>query len=387
MTARSVKWWSLVHKWTSLVCTLFLLMLCITGLPLIFHDEIDDYFQSEVSARELPADTPQAPLSRLIDAARARYPQRFVQVLNWDQDRANVVNVFLSEMPVPPPGKRLLKLSFDSRTAELIEEDAQEGGVMRTIRVIHRDMLLGLPGELFLGAMGLLFVIALVSGVVLYAPFMRRLEFGALRRAGAPRIKWLDLHNLIGAVALVWLLAVGLTGIINTISLPLFTAWRAQVLPELIAPHLGKPPLAKFADIDEAVATARRALGGDTPVSVALPTAARFGTPRHYIIWTKGPTPITSRLFTPALIDAETGQLVTARGLPWYLRALQVSRPLHFGDYGGLPLKIIWALLDLAAILVLASGVYLWLGKRRPNRSIAQIPSPPAAAATSLAGS
>ncbi|MGY2905496.1 PepSY-associated TM helix domain-containing protein [Bradyrhizobium sp. URHC0002] len=387
MTARSVKWWSLVHKWTSLVCTLFLLMLCITGLPLIFHDEIDDFFQSEVSARELPADTPQAPLSRLIDAARARYPQRFVQVLNWDQDRANVVNVFLSDTPVPPAGKRLLKLSFDSRTADLLEEDAQEGGVLRTIRVIHRDMLLGLPGELFLGAMGLLFVIALVSGVVLYAPFMRRLEFGAVPRAGAPRIKWLDLHNLIGAVVLVWLLAVGLTGIINTISLPLFTVWRAQVLPELIAPHLGKPPLAKFADIDEAVATARRALGGDTPVSVALPTQARFGTPRHFIIWTKGPTPITSRLFTPALIDAETGQLVTARGLPWYLRALQVSRPLHFGDYGGLPLKIIWALLDLAAILVLASGVYLWLGKRRPSRSMAQSPNQPAAAATSLAGS
>ena len=247
---------------------------------------------------------------------------------------------------------------------------------MRTIRVIHRDMLLGLPGELFLGAMGLLFVIALVSGVVLYAPFMRRLRFGAVRQ-GAARIKWLDLHNLIGAIALVWLLAVGLTGIINTISLPLFTAWRAQVLPELIAPHLGKPPLAKFADIDDAVATARRALGGDRPVSVALPTEARFGTPRHFIVWTKGPTPITSRLFTPAMLDAETGQLVAARGLPWYLGALQVSRPLHFGDYGGLPLKIIWALLDLAAILVLASGVYLWLGKRRsaPQHGAGSLPA------------
>ena len=385
MTERSVKWWSLVHKWTSLICTLFLLMLCITGLPLIFHDEIDDFFQLEVSARELPADTPQAPLSKLIESAKARYPARFVQVLNWDQDRANVVNVFLSEVPAAAPGKRLLKLSFDSRTADLLEEDAQEGGVMRTIRIIHRDMLMGLPGELFLGAVGLLFVIALVSGVVLYAPFMRRLEFGAVRRAGAARVKWLDLHNLIGAVALVWLLAVGLTGVINTISLPLFTAWRAQTLPQLIAPHLGKPPLTKFADLDDAIATAQRALGGDKPVSVVLPTEAQFGTPRHFIVWTKGPTPITSRLFTPALIDAETGLLVTARGLPWYLRALQVSRPLHFGDYGGLPLKIIWALLDLVAIVVLASGVFLWLGKRKPAASARH--APPAAATTSLSRS
>jgi uncharacterized iron-regulated membrane protein len=387
MTARSVKWWSRVHKWTSLICTLFLLMLCITGLPLIFHDEIDGLFKSEASARDLSADTPQAPLSRLIEAAKARYPQRYVQVLNWDDDRANVVNVFLSESPESPPGKRLLKLSFDSRTAELIGEDAQEGGLMRAIRIIHRDMFLGLPGELFLGVMGLLFVVAVASGVVLYAPFMRRLEFGAVRRAGAKRVKWLDMHNLIGAATLVWVTAVGVTGVINTISLPLFTAWRAQVMPELIAPQLGKPPLAKLADIDEAVAAALRALNRNTPASIVLPTEARFGTPRHFIVWTKGSTPITSRLFTPAMLDAETGQLVAARGLPWYLPALQVSRPLHFGDYGGLPLKIIWALLDLAAIVVLASGVYLWLGKRRPSRNVAQNPSPPAATATSLAGS
>ncbi|MBR1003608.1 MULTISPECIES: PepSY domain-containing protein [Bradyrhizobium] len=373
MTAQSVKWWSLVHKWTSLVCTLFLLMLCITGLPLIFHDEIDELFKSEASARELPADTPQAPLSRLVDAAKARYPQRYLQVLGWDDDRANVVNVFLSATPEAPPGQRFLKLSFDSRTAELIGEDAQQGGLMSAIRIFHRDMFLGLPGELFLGVMGVLFVIAIVSGIVLYAPFMRRLSFGTVRRASASRVKWLDLHNLIGGVTLIWLLAVGVTGVINTISLPLFSAWRAGVMPELIAPHAGKPPLAKWADVDDVIATARRAIDGNTPTSIIFPTVARFGTPRHFIVWTKGSTPITSRLFTPAMLDAETGQLVTARGLPWYLRALQVSRPLHFGDYGGLPLKIIWALLDLAAIVVLGSGVYLWLGKRKSPRVTAPV--------------
>ena len=38
--------------------------------------------------------------------------------------------------------------------------------------------------------------------------------------------------------------------------------------------------------------------------------------------------------------------------------------PLHFGDYGGLPLKIIWALFDLVTIVVLGSGLYLWLSRR-----------------------
>jgi uncharacterized iron-regulated membrane protein len=48
-----------------------------------------------------------------------------------------------------------------------------------------------------------------------------------------------------------------------------------------------------------------------------------------------------------------------------YLKALFVSQPLHFGDYGGLPLKIVWALLDILTILVIGSGLYLWLVKRQ----------------------
>ena len=42
MSPNAVRAWSWVHKWTSLVCTVFLLMLCVTGLPLVFSHEIDD---------------------------------------------------------------------------------------------------------------------------------------------------------------------------------------------------------------------------------------------------------------------------------------------------------------------------------------------------------
>ncbi len=45
------------------------------------------------------------------------------------------------------------------------------------------------------------------------------------------------------------------------------------------------------------------------------------------------------------------------------LTAFQLSHPLHFGDYGGLPLKLLWAALDILTIVVLGSGLYLWLAK------------------------
>ena len=44
-----------------------------------------------------------------------------------------------------------------------------------------------------------------------------------------------------------------------------------------------------------------------------------------------------------------------------------MSKPLHFGDYGGLPLKLIWAMLTLAKIWVLWTGLLLWL-RRSPAK-------------------
>jgi len=45
-------------------------------------------------------------------------------------------------------------------------------------------------------------------------------------------------------------------------------------------------------------------------------------------------------------------------------QTLLLSQPLHFGDYGGLPMKVLWAILDILAIVVLGSGIYLWLKTR-----------------------
>jgi uncharacterized iron-regulated membrane protein len=81
----------------------------------------------------------------------------------------------------------------------------------------------------------------------------------------------------------------------------------------------------------------------------------------------RGHSPATARLLKPALIDAQTGQLTDTRDLPWYLSVLLLSQPLHFGDYGGLPMKILWALFGIVTIAVLGSGLYLWMTRRKTS--------------------
>lgn len=52
------------------------------------------------------------------------------------------------------------------------------------------------------------------------------------------------------------------------------------------------------------------------------------------------------------------------------MTALLVSQPLHFGDYGGPPLQTLWALLDIVTIVVLGSGLYLWIARRKVAREL-----------------
>ena len=341
----------------------FMLMLCVTGLPLIFHDEIDDLFEEHVVVPVLPKEVRSKSTDEVIAAAKRLRPRDHVLFVSRREDSPSVAVVAMSETPIPVPGM-LHRLQIDARTLSVLGEEPAHFGVMDIILKIHKDMYLGLPGELFLGFMGLLLVAAIVSGIVIYAPFMRRLDFGTIRHRQSSRATWLDLHNLMGAVTIVWLLVVGFTGTMNTLAIPLYDLWRGQTLPVLLKPYQGMP-VAMAAAIDEAIAGVRQKLPGAIVTSVTMPTAARFGSPQHVVVWTKGSTPLTARLFTPVLVAMDGSLNVVVPDMPWYLRALQTSRPLHFGDYGGLPLKILWALLDVIAIIVLVSGVYLWFAKRK----------------------
>lgn len=370
LSASSIRRWSWVHKWSSLVCTVFMLLLCITGLPLIFHHEIGHLLGTEVEAPAMPAHTPRASLDRVIATAQALHPERVVQFVSQPEDDDGLWFVTLT--PTPDPTDDFKSVAVDARTAAVLAQPKFDEGFMYVMFKLHVDLFAGLPGKLFLGFMGLLMLVAIVSGVVLYAPFMRKLDFGTVRRARQPRLKWLDLHNLLGIVTLVWAFTVGATGMINTWADLIIKYWQHDQLSTLLAPYKGQPPVppAQRGSLQAALDSALAAAPGNKLSFIAFPGTA-FSSPHHNTVFLRGNTALTSRLLTPVLVDAGSGAVTAKPDLPWYLTALLVSQPLHFGDYGGLPMQILWALLDIATIIVLGSGLYLWVKRGQPQ-SLAQ---------------
>jgi uncharacterized iron-regulated membrane protein len=362
LDARAVRRWSWIHKWTSLVSTVFMLLLCVTGLPLIFHHEIGHLLGTEVEAPEMPLDTPAANLDRVIEVAKSRHPGKNPMFVSREPDDDRVWYVTLSDTPTSETD--LKQVAVDSRTAEALAEPKLDEGFIYVMFKLHVDMFAGLPGTLFLGFMGLLLLAAIVSGVVLYGPFTRKLAFGTVRRQNSRWIRWLDLHNLLGIVTVVWAVVVGFTGSINTLADPLIKLWQFDQVAEMTAPYKGLPPPDRLASVDASLQAAVQREPDMKIGFIAFP-GTTFSSPHHYTVFMRGSTPLTSRTLKPVLIDARTAEITDSRELPWYVTTLLISQPLHFGDYGGLPMQIIWALLDVITIVVLGSGLYLWFARRR----------------------
>ncbi len=363
---RALGAWRFVHTWTSLICTLFLFVLCLTGLPLIFQDEIEAAFPGGPAPAVVAGGTPILPLDRFARIARGQYPKEALRSLFLDDDAPQIFAILAPSVDAPNDANHFLTMDAHSGAVLRDSRHPADGGAeafLTFARILHAELFLALPGDLILAVVALLFLAALASGVVLYAPFARRAPFGAVRSAGSNRLRWLDLHNVLGIIVAAWLLVVGFTGLMNTLSTPLFGLWEITDVAKMLAGYDRLPVVKPAASIQSAMDATLKAMPGAAISSVTLPTHVD-GSPLHYVVWTRGASPLTSRLMTPVLVDARTGRVTRIVALPAYLRAVEISRPLHFGDYGGLPLKILWALFDGVAITVLGSGLYLWAARR-----------------------
>ncbi|WP_029147219.1 PepSY domain-containing protein [Methylophilus sp. 5] len=361
MTQSSIRTWAWVHKWSSLVCTVFMLLLCLTGLPLIFHHEIGDWLGDHIATPQITHQGPMASMDAMLAAAKAKQPGMVPLYMYREEDEPLQWVISMAKTTTAESGFKQVVL--DARTAQVLGEPPVEEGFMYVMFKLHVDLFAGLPGMLFLGLMGFLLLVAIISGVVLYAPFMRKLAFGEIRRQRGQKLKRLDVHNFLGIVILSWALVVAATGVINAWSDLLIKYWQFDQMSQMIAPYKNLPPPTQFASLQASLQVAQKTEPDMQLGFIAFP-GTDYASPHHYGIFMRGDSPLTKRLFKPVLVDARTATLTDSRDLPWYLVALLVSQPLHFGDYGGMTLKWLWALLDVITIIVLWTGLMLWWKKR-----------------------
>jgi uncharacterized iron-regulated membrane protein len=284
-----------------------MLMLCVTGLPLIFHEEIDELLHEQVAPASVPAGTPKANLDQVVANAISNVPEKVSHFLVWDRHEPDALLASVgTSLEADPTNNRFVRL--DAHTGAFLDAPNVTGRFTYIVLKLHTDMFTGLPGKLFLGLMGILFCVAIVSGVVVYSPSMRKLRFGTYRSSRPRIVRWLDVHNLVGITTVVWVFVVGFTGVLNTWADLVIKIWQYGQLAEMTAQYRDRPPPIHLASLQSAVDVAVRAIPDMEPAFVAFPGTI-FSSKNHYAVFMRGNTPLTSRLFKPALFNAETSIL------------------------------------------------------------------------------
>lgn len=354
-----------VHRWCGLIVSLNVALFAVTGVLLMFHEEIDELLGvlPESTGGEVKTSLAQA-----IELASAGTPNSTALWASRDPEHAH-----LGYVGVAPKGAKLFAdskaVAVDLEQGKRVENLDFEKTFSSMVFQLHAQLLMGPAGALLVGAIGLAFLLSLITGAIIYGPMMVRFRFGTLRKDRALRTLMGDLHKLIGVATFGWNVVVVVTGILLSVGSMLLQFYAATELQQLAAKHGASELVTDFSTVDAAIARAEATSGGRVLQFVALP-GSEYASAGHYAIIMHGKQGLDERMLTLALADARDPSKVEHHGFPLYLRALMISQPLHFGDYGGYPLKVVWTLFALLSLGLAVSGVWITLSQRKQRAAI-----------------
>jgi uncharacterized iron-regulated membrane protein len=236
---------------------------------------------------------------------------------------------------------------------------------------VHYQLTIpGLVGLIIVGILGVMMLVLSISGVIAHPRIFRDAFRLRARDGGGTGLA--DWHNRLSVWTLPFIVMIALTGAV--IGLGVLTAQGVAVryyggdAEEVYAPIFGgeHPVDLAPAPLPE-IATALRYMEDNYPGIAVTFLTVHDPMTKGQSIQLMGEHPrrlIFGEYYnfdaagnfegTTGLADGELGQQAAAS-----------NYNLHFGNYGGLPVKIAYFLFGLALTAICATGTYIWLGKRR----------------------
>lgn len=356
--------WQL-HSWLGLIAGLGLLVIGLTGSILVFHDELEVLINPEI-VRVEPSAAGRLPADALLADANRQLPGH--EVAGWlfrDADEARLADLLYIRRH---GSAEWLVATLDPYTGKILA-GPRSGTTTFTgwILELHYAFFAGHAGMFIVGLFGVLLLLLGVTGAWLYREFWKHVF--TLRWDRGARLLFSDLHKFIGIASVAFNLLLGFTG----------AYWNlTHVVGEWIQGHDGDKPApaarlyAAPLALDSLIADTAARIPGFRAGYLSLPWEEKapitfFGeVPGHFL---QGPYGST------VAYDAQTHAFTAAadiRQAGLWARFVDTFTPLHYGTFGGLPVKILWTLGGLAPGALAITGFVLWrLRKRRANPAAA----------------
>lgn len=355
------------HRWISAICALFFLLLCLTGLPLIFSGDI--YRWNEVDERPSFGELSYQELWSGATAGLARIasemPERDVDAISTDTERG--VLLYSLTWQEENGTARRARVAYAPVQDELVPwrgthvKSPALASFMGTMHNLHLKMSMGRSGMIFLTVMCFLSFLSIVGGILLYPFFMRQRLFGGTR-GGMSAGNFFDWHNFLGMITAVWAGLMTLSGVAIAAYIIGHGSYRADVEAALPVDIHNQEPIA----YEEMISYA----ADHFPTQRLLYLAnVREDEPAVMTLTDEG-HPSMFRGQEVYLIRTEEGLTHITQPMPRWLTLCDSLRTLHLYNHDTMPLKLIWAVLDILTIVVIVSGFAGWFQRHRRKKEI-----------------
>ncbi|MDN7124910.1 PepSY domain-containing protein [Pseudidiomarina sp. 1APP75-32.1] len=356
------------HGWIGIIILIPFLFVCLTGSILIFKKEIDGWLIPEVTGLSQTGGE-RLSLNTLTERVNAQLPD--YEIGSWEifpaghdeADRVFVIKEGTDEWH---------KVHLDPYTGELLSQPTTPGHYLTDwLLELHYTLLLndieGLDEHLgliitFILAVFLVFMG--ISGLIIYRRFWARVF--TLRWNQRLLVVFSDLHKMFGTLASPILLILGITG----------GYYSAIIYWEEFKEHgdgaehhiMSERLYADHLDIDSLVARSQDAIDDFKPTYLLFP----FEPELPFTVFGRAPTanPLLSNYGSVVNFDPWTGAYQSTYNLNEQgvgMKTLDSFRRLHFGTFGGLPIKILWCVVGLTPLLLGITGTYLWWQRRNKS--------------------
>lgn len=376
-----------IHLWLSVPFGILITLICFSGAVLVFEKEVMElchrelYFVKKVEAAPLP-------MEQLMTKVAATLPDSVsVTGVNISSDPERAYQVTLSK-------PRRASMYVDQYTGEITGK-YERAPFFNFMFRMHRWLLDSMKqdggifwGKMIVGTSTLMFVFVLISGVVVWWPRTRKALKNSLKIVANKgwRRFWYDLHVAGGMYALVFLLAMALTGLTWSFQwyrTGFYKTFGVEVQPSMGHGNAaanstakggkreGKPegregrgahrysPYTNWQQVYEQLAEAnpdyKQISVSDGSASVAVP---RFGNQRG-----------TDRYkFNPR--NGEITETTLYKDLDNSGKIRGWIYSVHVGSWGGMLTRILTFVAALIGASLPLTGYYLWIRKKIKRRPV-----------------
>lgn len=347
-----------IHSLSGLLSGIFILLMSLSGSALVFHEELDS-FQHPVIRQQAGRNL--LPVDSCYRSLQKEFPRAQIGscMLAENTGQPFIFSVYDSSYR---KGAQIMQAFVHPQTAQVLglrgAGQDREHNFMAWLTVFHNSFHLQKKGEWILGVFGLLFLLSLFTGIIHY-----RKKIVPILLFKKPLYRWSNLHQLVGVYALLFNLLMGTTGV--WMQRYVFTSAFYTAEPSYSTSRKPSPVL--FFNLDSSLKAVQRQHPGFTAHVIYFAP----GRERNTAVYGSRSTNsfIHSKKYADAVFLDSTGGITrtafVTEIIPGNRRDI-INAQLHYGRYGGWPVKLLYSLLGLTGAILSITGFILWL--KRPAR-------------------